>query len=381
MKILIISIVDIKKSRPTRLHHFIEYLSQKHNLTILCINDQQRAKNAEIESLSKDFQDIISKIGVRYFTERNISPIFQELFAPILIKGLENENFDLIFNYNTLVSGGYVAKKLDIPMVYDLADDLPAMIAESPDIPSNFREAGKWFGNKMVKRTVLCSKAVCTISDIYQEKFSIPDEKFHVISNGVDTSHFKKVESSIRRDLNLESDFTLGYVGALREWVDLTPVYEVLNKLDSTKLVIVGQEGLFRENLELAKKYAVQDKVFFIGHVQYSRLPEYIAAMDVCLIPFKNNDTSHNSIPLKLFEYMACEKPVISSRLTGVQQTVKNKIFYADTAEEYESLLIGFKNSYLNLSQLLESNRIFVEEFFTWNQASETLEKLLKSLL
>lgn len=381
MKILITSIVDIKKSRPTRLHHFIKYLSQKHDLTVLCINEHRRGDNIDSESYSKDFQEIISKIEVRYFTERKISPILQELFAPILIRKLEDEKFDLIFNYNTIVSGGYIAKKLDIPMVYDLADDLPSMIAESPMIPSIFRGVGKWFGNRLVKRTILNSLAVCSISEIYQKKFTIPDEKFYIISNGVDTSLFKKVESSIRKDFNLDYDFTLGYVGALREWVDLTPVYQSLKNLSATKLIIVGQEGLFRENQELVKEYDVQDKVIFTGHIQYKHLPEYIAAMDVCLIPFKNNNTSHNSIPLKLFEYMACEKPVISSRLDGVQQIAKNKIFYADTAKEYENLLLNFSSSHPNLSQLLENNRKFVDEFFTWNRSSESLEKILTGIL
>ena len=122
-------------------------------------------------------------------------------------------------------------------------------------------------------------------------------------------------------------------MGVLREWVDLTPVYQVLKKMDNTKLLIVGQEGLFRENQELVKKFGVQDKVIFTGNVPYVRVPEYIAAMDVCLIPFKNNDISHNAVPLKLFEYMACEKPVISSRIAGVQQIAKNNIFYADTGK------------------------------------------------
>jgi len=379
MKILITSIIDIKKSPPTRLHHFIKYLSQKHNLTVICINEYRRGQDVDSKSYSKDFQDIISKIEVRYFTERNISPILQELFAPILITKLEDQKFDLVINYNTIISGGYVAKKLGIPMVYDLADDLPSMIAESPGIPSIFRGAGKWFSNKMVKHTILRSKAVCSISDIYQEKFSIPDEKFHIISNGVDTSHFKKIKSSIRKDLNLESEFTLGYVGALREWVDITPVYQALKKLDNTKLIIVGQEGLFRENQELVKKYAVQDKVIFTGHIQYAHLPEYIASMDVCLIPFKNNDTSQNSIPLKLFEYMACEKPVISSNLKGVKNIVGDRILYANSSDEYLSQITFLQTESVSDNHN-ENLREFVLQNYTWEKSGGYLEKLLEKI-
>jgi len=154
MKILIVSIIDIKKTAPNRLHHFIKFLSQKHKLTVLCLNDHWKSQQVDTKSHYKDFQEIISQIDVWYFTERKISPIFQELFASFLITELKDQKFDIIFNYNTLVSGYHVAKKLGIPMVYDLADDLPSMIADSPQIPPILRRPGKWFGEKMVKLAI-----------------------------------------------------------------------------------------------------------------------------------------------------------------------------------------------------------------------------------
>jgi glycosyltransferase involved in cell wall biosynthesis len=377
MNILITAIIDVKKTAPNRLHHFIKYLSVNHEITVICLNDAWKAKQVTVASHYKDFDEIMSSLDVKYITEKNVSPIQQEILSPIYfrnIRELRERKFDVIFNYNTLVLGYYLTKMLKVPMVYDIADDLPAMIGDSPQIPKFLRGIGKWIGSFMMNRTIHTAKRVCAISDVFRKEYSIPQEKFQIISNGVDTSIFKKVTSSIRQDLDIDRDFVLGYVGVLREWVDFVPVYRALKKIDNTKLIIVGQEGLYQENKQLVKELGIENKVFFIGNVPYADVPRYIAAMDVCIIPFKDNAISHNAVPLKLFEYMACEKPVISSELLGIRDIVKNRIIYAtNDAEWHEAIhhVQTSKSSIMNLGQ----NRQFVIDQFEWMRNSHNLEK------
>jgi glycosyltransferase involved in cell wall biosynthesis len=376
---LIASIIDVKKAAPNRLHHFIKYLSKNHDITVICLNDSWKAKQVNTELQYKDFHAIISNIKVRYITESPISPIRQEIFSPLYIKDikeLQDEKFDVIFNYNTLVLGNYLAKKLNVPMVYDIADDLPAMIGDSPQIPACFRGIGKWIGKIMVNRSIHQAAYVCATSDVFRKDYSIPPDKFQVLSNGVDTSIFKKVTSTVRKDLGIESDFVLGYVGVLREWVDLTPVYQVLKKLDVTKLLVVGQEGLYEENREMVKNLGIEDKVIFTGNIPYADVPKYLAAMDVCLIPFKDNDISHNAVPLKLFEYMACEKPVISTNLEGVKNSVGNRIFYCYSSDDYYSTIMKLKKEG-PLMDSLQDNRKYVEEHFEWRSVGISVERIL----
>jgi glycosyltransferase involved in cell wall biosynthesis len=379
MKILIASIIDVKKAAPNRLHHFIKYLSKNHDITVICLNDSWKAKQVNTESQYKDFHEIISNIRVRYITENPISPIRQEIFSPIYIKNikeLHGEKFDVIFNYNTLVLGYFLAKKLNVPLVYDIADDLPAMIGDSPQIPACFRGIGKWIGKIMVNRSIHQAACVCATSDIFRKDYSIPQDKFQILPNGVDTSIFKKVTSSVRKDLGVESDYILGYVGVLREWVDLTPVYQALKKLDATKLLVVGQEGLYQENREMVKNLGIADKVIFTGNVPYADVPKYIAAMDICLIPFKDNDISHNAVPLKLFEYMACEKQVISTNLEGVKESVRDRILYCDKSDEYYSTILKLKKEGSPMNSL-QDNRKYIEEHFEWRSMGMSVERIL----
>jgi glycosyltransferase involved in cell wall biosynthesis len=376
MKILLPCIIDLKKSAPNRPHHFIRYLSKKHEITVICLNDWWKGGQVNADTYFESLRGYYDSIDIRYITERKMSPILQELFSPQLMDIRNLDDFDVIFNYNTLRSGYFLSKKLKIPMIYDIADDLPSMIAHSPQIPSIFRGGGKWFGEKMVQRTIRQSVAVSATTSAFQDIYSIPREKFNIIPNGVDTSLFRKVESSIRRELGLEYDFVLGYVGVLREWVDLTPVYQVLKKLDTTKLLVVGQEGLYNENQELAKKFGVRDKVIFTGKIPYVHVPEYIAAMDVCTIPFKNNDISHNAVPLKLFEYMACEKPVISTNLAGVKNSVGNRILYCEKYEDFYSEILKLKKDGSPMNSL-QNNRKYVEEHYKWESIGMSVERIL----
>ena len=165
-------------------------------------------------------------------------------------------------------------------------------------------------------------------------------------------------------------------MGVLREWVDFKPVYEALKHFEDVRLLIVGEEGLLKENIKLAEAYGVAEKVLFTGTVPYASVPEYISAMDCCLIPFNQSKVSQNSVPLKLFEYMACEKPVLSTRLPGVKEIAGGRVLYAETAEEYREQIARIMSSDGG-SEHLKSNRRFVVDNYDWKSIGQRLEKIL----
>lgn len=376
MKILIPSIVDLKKCAPNRLHHFINYLSEKHEITALCINDCWKAENVNTEGSYKDFNDELSRINIEYITKWNISPFYQEFLLSRLIGSKLKDDYDVIFNYNTLLSGNLTAQKSKIPMVYDLADDLPEMVASSPQIPRFLRSTGKMFAGRLLEENLSNAKKVTGISKSLQTSYAIPDRKFELVNNGVNTRQFRPLKTDLKSELDLEDFFVLGYVGVLREWVDFKPVYEALKSFEDIRLLIVGEEGLLKENMELAESYGVAEKVLFTGTVPYASVPEYISVMDCCLIPFNQSKISQNSVPLKLFEYMACEKPVLSTRLPGVREVAGGRVLYADTPEEYREQIRSLMSSD-DGSERLKSNRKFVVENYDWRSIGQHLEKVL----
>jgi len=375
VKILITSIVDLKKSQHNRPHQFVKYLSRKHEVTVLSINDWWKGGQDNLDAYSSEFDDIFKRIEYSYLTERKVSPILQELLFRKKVKEiLKEEDFDVHLNYNTLLSGYVAAKK--IKTVYDMADDLGAMIKESPQIPRVLRPFGGVLGNFMVRKNIESADKVTVTTDLLKRAYNIPDGKCEVIPNGVDTNLFRNYGDT-KEELGLDG-FIIGYVGVLREWVDLEPIFQALRDLNKEiKMVVVGKEGQFKENVELAKNCGVYDRVTFTGMVPYSQVPKYISAMDICLIPFKVNAISANALPLKLFEYMACEKPVLSTELPGVKTIAGDKVMYVANHGEYkEKIMELYENDKLR-REMGKTGREFVVENYDWERIVKKLEEML----
>jgi glycosyltransferase involved in cell wall biosynthesis len=374
MKILVSSIVDLKKSQHNRPHQFVRYLSEKHEVTVLSINDWWKGGQDDLDSYSSEFSDVFKRVEYYYLTEKKVSPIIQELFFRKRLKAVLKEDFDVHLNYNTLISGYIAAKKLKT--VYDIADDLGAMIKESPQIPRFLRPFGSALGDHMMKKNIEKAEKVTITTDLLKRTYDIPNDKCEVIPNGVDTNLFRNY-GDIKEELGLEC-FIIGYVGVLREWVDLEPVFMALKDLgEEINMVVVGKEGQFQENVDLAKRYGVSDRVTFTGMVPYSQVPKYISAMDVCVIPFRSNAISESALPLKLFEYMACEKPVISSKIPGIKRVAEDKVMYASTRDEYrEKILKLYRDEDLR-SKMGEEGRRLVEEIYDWETIVGRMEKIL----
>jgi len=375
MRILITSIVDLKKSQHNRPHQFVKYLSKKHEVTVLSINDWWKGGQDNLEAYSSEFDDDFKRIDYYYLTDKKVSPILQELLFRRKVKEvLKEEDFDVHLNYSTLISGYVAAKR--VKTVYDLADDLGAMIKESPQIPRLMRPFGGILGDLMVRRNIEKAEKVTVTTDMLKIAYSIPGGKCEVISNGVDTNLFRNYGNA-KEELGLDG-FIIGYVGVLREWVDLEPVFGALKDLDAEiKMVVVGKEGGFNENVRLVKKCGVSDRVTFTGMVPYSQVPKYISAIDVCLIPFKKSQISESALPLKLFEYMACGKPVISTDLPGIKNVAGEKVMYATNEKEYKERIAElYKNEELR-HEMGKSGREFVAENYDWEKIVERMERTL----
>ncbi len=379
MRILLSSIVDLKKAAPNRVHHFIKYLSSKYEIRVICINDWWRAETVDTSVYKHNFTEFLDRIRIDYITNRKMSPVKQEFLSPRLIS-VEGIDSDIVLNYNTLVSGCYVAKSLGLPMVYDIADDLPGMIATSPQIPRILRPIGKYAGVRMLRRSLGTANKITCSSRAIQRSYSIPNSKFELLPNGVDTALFRRRDTDLKEELGLEGNFVMGYVGVLREWIDFDVAYQAIKRMENSRLLIVGEEGQFEKTKRNALEGGVGERVVFTGTVPYQDVPSYISAMDVCLIPFKRNTVTENAIPLKLLEYMACEKPVLSTRLEGVMEVAGEVVLFADNVEEMISRVRTLESSGAGKERGMKGRRLVLEKY-CWDNIATNLAEVLEGVI
>jgi glycosyltransferase involved in cell wall biosynthesis len=159
----------------------------------------------------------------------------------------------------------------------------------------------------------------------------IAPDRIEVVGLGVDHGLFCPMEQDgARRALGLDPAVTLLlYVGGMDEYHDLEPVIEAIahGRPASVELHLVG-DGEYRVRYE-EKARSARGLVRFHGHVPHAVVPQYIAAADVCLAPYRIS-AFHGGVvsfsTLKIPEYMACGRPVISVPSGHIKRLVKNDV-------------------------------------------------------
>lgn len=161
------------------------------------------------------------------------------------------------------------------------------------------------------------------LREYFASRYQIPPEKSVVINNGVDLEIFKPGDKQqSRRELGVpDGQILLGFVGALAPWQGLEDAIRAVRLLrdrgTNCQLFIVGQ-GVEENRLRtLIQELGVSAEVTLVGGVDYESVPFYINAFDICLVP-KRNLLSGVS-PLKLYEYMACGRPIVATDVPGLE--------------------------------------------------------------
>ena len=163
-----------------------------------------------------------------------------------------------------------------------------------------------------------------------EKAYNIPGEKIVVVSNGANTSLFKPLEQeTCRKTLGLDLEFSyVCFVGNLAPWQGVEYLIQaapsILSRFPECRFLIIGDGVMKNDLLELCLELGVEDRFIFTGVVAYDRVPLYINASDICTAPFIFARNSKIGLsPLKLYEYMACGKPVIASGISGVSNVLE----------------------------------------------------------
>lgn len=132
--------------------------------------------------------------------------------------------------------------------------------------------------------------------------------KIAIIPNGVDTDFFAAAEAGNPP----EDEFLVSYIGTHGLAHGLETVLDAAEKLRdyNIKFRFVG-EGAEKEELVRSAKRRNLQSVSFIPGQPHELIPDFYRASNVCLVPLKDREVFSLTIPSKIFEIMACRRPVI----------------------------------------------------------------------
>lgn len=132
------------------------------------------------------------------------------------------------------------------------------------------------------------------------------ERKYIYLSNGCDLEYFKRAIKKLNRPPNIPNNkIIIGYYGYITTWID----YDLIMKIANIPYIHVMMLGLIHD----PKIICHHPNITWTGHIEYNKLIEYLSWFDICIIPFKPSEMMLGCNPIKLHEYMASGKPIIST--------------------------------------------------------------------
>jgi glycosyltransferase involved in cell wall biosynthesis len=216
-----------------------------------------------------------------------------------------------------------------------------------------------------------------------------PLDRVAIVPNGADPELFRPMSrSACCRALGLEEKFRwVCFVGAMEFWqgleVLLHAMAAVAREEEKARLLLVGR-GSQREKLEqMARDLGIGDRVVFTGAVAQRLVPLYIGASDICAAPVVGAD----HCPIKVFEYLACERPVVASDIPAVAKVLKASLpgqgssgwlSRAGCSRDLAArLLQALDTSDAERTAMGRRGRQLVVESYSWRSAARTVLALL----
>jgi glycosyltransferase involved in cell wall biosynthesis len=388
MRILVLPPNDyLGNPNPCRLHHIFE---------------QFPAFGDEIFVMRFSLRDkIIRKSNVNVLSIGDVK--FKSLPAYYLINSgvFAKSSMEIINRYdiNIVLFANlyppYVVSKV-IPegllSVVDLVDHYPAIAAENAPkiIPKRFVDSvfshmmRSVFSNS--DSTIACSSTLAE----YAKEGGAND--VHRIPNGVEEYFFWDYEKEgiqLRHKLGVQdSDLLMCFVGNIEYWLDMENLLKAIymvkkNAKKRIKFLIVG--GKLTTNYvnvieNQVRALNLEENVIRVGFISHSEVPKYIAASDICVSPKNIRDpVSYYSSPVKVWEYLAQGKPVISTPIPEVIITASECVSIANTSAEYFSCITSFLEDPSCFIEKAKKGKELVKEY-TWKKIAVTYRELLSNL-
>ena len=206
----------------------------------------------------------------------------------------------------------------DIPSLFLLGFFRKNLVYEAHTFPRHFYLYKELF--RKIKATVAITKE---LKNLFVKNGIIPD-KILVAPDGVDLDEFniKESQEECRRTLSLSQDKKLIlYTGHLYKWKGAQTLADA-SRYFKKDILVVFIGGTKKDEKKFRKTNQHLQNVLILGYKPHSIIPYYLKAADVLVLPNSAQEkiSRDYTSPIKMFEYMAAQRPIIASDLPSIRE-------------------------------------------------------------
>lgn len=394
MNILILQETDWLTRGPNTQHHVFERISKNKNIKITVFDYDidrimhsksifvQKQNYTNIHRVLNDSRVNIIRtahIQVRYL--RRISSLITNFFGMLKLCRKNRPDIIVGFSLTNGIIGLLLSKFYRIPFVFYYIDKLHTLV------PVHFvRKIAMFISRFLFKH----SDEIIVVTNLLQNfvlNEGIESEKVKIILNGISLENtivdVKKLENLKGQYSIKEDDFVLFFMGYFYDFAGLKEIIDYYNtdvnngKL-RLKFILVGDGGIYNQLTKHCERIKAK-WVYFTGRLPFSDITEYIELSDLCLMSFDLNEITREITPVKIMEYMAMKKPVLSNSLPGVMREIgkDNGVIFAKNQIDLIKKIKLLSNNKEELKEIGQKGYQLIKEHYLWANILKDLKKLI----
>jgi glycosyltransferase involved in cell wall biosynthesis len=383
-------------------------LNPKHSSQVmgLSILDQLIKRNFSVYIIPRDSEEKKAgvRLGLKIIEKEPDFLINRLLFTFLLIKPfryglnkigkiIKNENIDVIFERHSLWNMGYyLSKKTGIPYVTNDVMAYPFFKYYYKGLQKIISTLiPKVFFKKMENKSFLHAKSIISHSTVYtkilKDEFNVDPKAIFQFYAMVDKTKFDiKDKSIVCSQLGIDSsNFNVVFVGSFDKPHSPYYMIQLIRNLKDLhiRFILIGDGPLLSSFQNQIRKLKLDDKVLFTGRLNHDKVVEYIQASDLGIeSSWDKRAQKYGGDSIKIYEYLACGKPVIASDLPGQIQMLKNKaaiLINPTNLIMFSDAVKTFYNDKILCQKYGRNARMVIEDNWNWEYTGNIIEKAIKN--
>jgi len=398
MNILVLQETDWLTRGPNTQHHVFERISQNPNIniTVYDYDIDKIMRSSSIFIKKRIFTNIhraVDNSNIRIIRTGHVQVLYLRRITSLItnffhmLKSIRRNRPDIIvgFSLTNGIIGLLFSKLYRIPFVFYYIDKLHTLVTVQ-----SVRIIAIIFSRFLLKysdKVIVVTKSL----QKYVLNEGVKPNKVSILLNGISLENTlinnSKLDTLKQKYAIKEDEFVLFFMGYLYDFAGLKEIIDYYNTDVKTgklkfRFIIVGDGGIYKSLVKYVKEIKA-DWVIFTGRIPFFEITEYIELADLCLMSFALNEITREITPVKIMEYMAMKKPVLSNSLPGVINEIgkDNGVIYAKNQLDLIKKIEILSYNKENLKDIGQKGYRLIEDYYTWSKILKDFKRLILNVI